>query len=91
MNRTIVFYIAVVLLVELLLAPVGSLSSATVATVVGTKTDGGFVTLKTFHAAVTATGALGGATPVPAFAEKGRRFVLDMSRDRHILNRKWTI
>jgi hypothetical protein len=60
MNRTRVFYVAVVLLVELLLAPVGSLSSATVATVVGTKTDGGFVTLKTFPAAVTATGALGG-------------------------------
>ena len=68
MNRTRVFYIAVVLLVELLLAPVGSLSSATVATVVGTKTDGGFVTLKTFPAAVTAIGALDGAAPVVVVA-----------------------
>jgi hypothetical protein len=67
-NRRRVFCATILLLVELLLAPVGGLSSTTAATVAGPKTDVGFVTLKTFPAAVTAMGALGGATPVVVVA-----------------------
>ena len=68
MNRRRALCVAVLLLAGLILDPAGTTISARAATAADTKTDGGFVMLKTFPAAVTVIGALDGAVPVVVVA-----------------------